>query len=307
MKNCFKKRDVISIKDFNRSEILHVLHVTKQNKESNVSNLLNGKILGSCFFEPSTRTRLSFESAMCRLGGSVIGFSDSTNTSTSKGESLHDTVKTIENYADVIVIRHPYEGAAQLAADSVNIPVINAGDGANQHPTQTFLDLFTIQECQEGVEDLHIAFVGDLKYGRTVHSLAQALTHFNARLYFISPSSLEMPKSICDELRQKGIKFSFHQSVEEIISRLDILYMTRLQSERFSGSLEYSRSNHPYVIRPNLLEKAKENLKIMHPLPRKNEIDPAIDETPHSYYFQQAANGLFTRQTLLSLILGDDL
>ncbi|MFQ5730098.1 MAG: aspartate carbamoyltransferase, partial [Waddliaceae bacterium] len=224
--------DIIAISDFTKDEILHILTFAKKLKDQPQPDLLKGKILGSCFFEPSTRTRLSFETAMQRLGGSVVGFADAECTSSTKGETLHDTMKMLENYVDVVVLRHPLEGAAQLAADTIEKPVINAGDGTNQHPTQTFLDLFTIRECQGKLEDLSIAMVGDLKQGRTVHSLAQALIPFRSRLYFVSPASLEMPKSICDELREKGIKFSYHKSLEEIINKLDILYVTRIQEER---------------------------------------------------------------------------
>ncbi len=213
-------------------------------------------------------------------------------------------MKMMDHYADLVVLRHPMEGSAQLAADAIAIPVINAGDGANQHPTQTFLDLFTIQETQNRLDDLNIALVGDLKHGRTVHSLAQALIPFNCRLYFVSPSSLEMPKAICDELREKGIKFSFHKTVDEIIQKLDILYMTRIQKERFLQNSDYDSVKNSFIIKPSLFDNAKENLKVLHPLPRVNEIDMRVDDTPYAYYFQQAGNGIYTRQALLALVLG---
>jgi aspartate carbamoyltransferase catalytic subunit len=293
-------KDIITISDFSKKDILHILDRAENLKTQPRPDLLKGRILGSCFFEPSTRTRLSFETAMHRLGGSVVGFADAKCTSSTKGETLQDTMKMLENYVDVVVLRHPLEGAAQLAADTIEKPVINAGDGTNQHPTQTFLDLFTIRECQGKLEDLSIAMVGDLKQGRTVHSLAQALIPFRSRLYFVSPSSLEMPKAICDELREKGIKFSYHTSVEEIIGKLDILYVTRIQEERFPKGMEM---NNPFVIKPEVLERAGKNLKVLHPLPRVNEIDRRVDSTPYAYYFQQAGNALYVRQALLDLVL----
>jgi aspartate carbamoyltransferase catalytic subunit len=300
----FKNRDVITINDFTKVDLLHLINIAKSIKENPQPTLLKGKILASCFFEPSTRTRLSFEAAMHRLGGAVIGFSDSKMTSVNKGENLHDTMKMVDQYSDIVVLRHPLEGSAQLAADVLQIPLINAGDGANQHPTQTFVDLFTIQETQGRLENLHIAIAGDLKHGRTVHSLAQALVSFNSRLYFISSPSLEMPKTICDELREKGIKFSFHTSLEEIIHKLDIIYMTRVQEERFIHKSDYDNVKNSLIIKPSLIENAKENLKILHPLPRVKEIDKRVDATPFAYYFQQAGNGIYVRQALLALMLG---
>ncbi|NGX42348.1 MAG: Aspartate carbamoyltransferase catalytic chain [Chlamydiae bacterium] len=304
MANTFEGRDILAISDFTKEEILHILDHANKLKDHPQPNLLKEKILGSCFFEPSTRTRLSFETAMHRLGGSVIGFSDAQYTSATKGETLHDTMKMLEHYADVITIRHSLEGAAQLAADTVDIPVINAGDGTNQHPTQTFLDLFTIQECQGQLENLHIAMVGDLKLGRTVHSLAQALIPFHSRLYFISPPNLEMPKAICNELKEKGVKFSFHKTLEEIVHKLDILYMTRIQQERFLSKKDFAVVENAFILKTELFDGVKENFKILHPLPRVNEIDTRVDSTPHAYYFQQAKNGVYTRQALLGLVLG---
>lgn len=299
MKSPLYNKDIVSINDFSKIDILNILESAAKLKKEQEPNLLIGKILASCFFEPSTRTRLSFEAAMLKLGGSTLGFSSSEMTSTKKGETLWDTMKMVENYADVIVIRHPREGAARLAADSVNIPVINAGDGAHQHPSQTFLDLFTIQESQKNLEDLHIAMVGDLKYGRTVHSLALALIPFNCRLYFAAPEELEMPKTICKELREKGVKFSFHNNIEEIMPKLDILYMTRIQQER----LNFEAPENKFVLTKKHLKNVKDNFKIMHPLPRNNEIPFDIDKTPYAEYFEQAENGLYTRQALLKLIL----
>lgn len=260
--------------------------------------------MGSLFFEPSTRTRLSFESAMRRLGGQVIGFAEANVSSAVKGESLYDSVKIVGQYVDVIAMRHPLEGAARLASEATDKPVLNGGDGANQHPTQTLLDLFTIWETQRKLEDLSVAMVGDLKYGRTVHSLASALKLFNARLYFVAPDSLQMPKDILEELREYKIKYSLHDTIESVVNKVDILYMTRIQKERFPDRLDYERVKNVYVLTVDHLDKAKRNMKVMHPLPRVNEIDIRVDQTPHAYYFQQAGNGLFIRQALLALVLG---
>lgn len=300
----FLQRDMIAIQDFSREELLYLLNHARLLKKKKSSALLSGKILASCFFEPSTRTRLSFEAAMHRLGGAVIGFSDIKVTSLQKGESFYDSMKMVENYADAIVLRHPLEGSSQYAADALRIPVINAGDGSNQHPTQTLLDLFSIEECQGTLENLHIAIAGDLKFSRTAHSLSHALTHFNPRLYFLGPPALEMPKEICEILREKGIKFSFHQNMEEVLSKVDILYMTRIQQERFLSHDDYQSLKNSCLLKMAHLKKAKKNLKIFHALPRINEIETEIDHTSHAYYFEQAKNGLYVRQALLGLILG---
>lgn len=299
----FRQRDIISIKEFNKEEIALILKKTAALKRMPEPRALEGKVLGSCFFEPSTRTRLSFETAMQRLGGNVIGFADPSITSTKKGETLADTIKMVSGYADAIVLRHPLDGAARRAAEATDRPVINAGDGANQHPTQTLLDLFTIKECQGRLEHLNIAMVGDLKYGRTVHSLASALQYFAPTLLFVAPEQLQMPSYICDDLKRNGIPFSFHQTIEEIMERADIIYMTRIQEERFADRLEYERLKNVYVLKKHMLKPAKATMRIMHPLPRVNEIAVDVDDSPHAYYFQQAQNGLFTRQALLSLIL----
>lgn len=304
MNKIFFHRDVIAVNDFSKEDVCCILNHAKLFKHTSQPNLLSGVILGSCFFEPSTRTRLSFESAMHRLGGSVIGFSDSEMISTKKGESLSDTMRMIENYSDLIVIRHPLEGSAQHAADAVAIPVINAGDGSNQHPTQTLLDLFTIQEAHENIDGLHMAMVGDLRHGRTVHSLAHACTLFPMRLYFVAPPLLEMPKEICTMLREKGIKFSFHQTIEEVIEKVDVLYMTRIQEERFAHRWEYEQVKNAFVLKEKHLKNLKPNFTILHPLPRVDEIEPKIDHTPHARYYEQAKNGLYIRQALISLVLG---
>lgn len=290
-------RDLLSIADLSRDEIQEILFLAKT---ALPADLLRGKVLASCFFEPSTRTRLSFESAMLRLGGSVLGFSDMATTSAKKGESLSDCMRMIEAYADIAVLRHPHEGAARLSADVVNIPIINGGDGANQHPTQTLVDLFSIQECQGRLDALEMALVGDLRFGRTVHSLALALAHFSTRLYFVSPEELSLPTSIIHELRKKGVKFSFHSHLEEILPKLDVLYLTRIQKERF---LDLGQV-HPILLRPEWLEQAKPNLRILHPLPRQEELDPRIDATPFAYYFTQAKHGVEVRKTILGLLLG---
>lgn len=303
MKRSFQGCDILAIDDFSKDDILHILDTAKEIESSAKSNALQGLILGSCFFEPSTRTRLSFESAMQRLGGGVMGFADDKATSTQKGESLQDTVKILENYVDAIVMRHPLEGAAQLAADSIDIPVINAGDGANEHPTQTLLDLYTIQKNQGHLDGLSVAIVGDLKYGRTAHSLSRAAAHFGMRLYLVAPQSLEMPKEVCSFLRDSKIKFSFHRDIEEVLHKTDILYITRIQEERFPDKQEYLRLKDRYKLKSEDLRNVKENLRILHPLPRNDEIDPSIDHTPYASYFSQAKNGLRVRQALLQLVL----
>lgn len=304
MNQNFLGRDVISISDFSKAEILEVLHNAQVLKKEPQPHLLEGLVMGSCFFEPSTRTRLSFETAMQRLGGRVVGFADPAVTSTKKGETLYDSIKIVGQYVDVIAMRHPLEGAARRAAEATDKPIINGGDGANQHPTQTLLDLFSIQECQHKLNNLEIAMVGDLKYGRTVHSLAQALTHFNARLYFVAPDSLQMPEYICNELKNKGIKFSFHKKIEDVLNKVDVLYMTRIQGERFADQMEYEKVKNVYVLKAKMLDNAKASMRILHPLPRVNEIETAIDKTKHAYYFEQAENGLYVRQAVLALVLG---
>lgn len=302
MTNSLAGRDVVSIADLSKQEIELILSTASQLLKNPRPDLLKGQILASCFFEPSTRTRLSFESAMHRLGGSVIGFAEANITSTRKGETLYDSMKVIGSYADIVVIRHPQEGSARLAADAIEKPVINGGDGANQHPTQTLIDLFTIRECQGKIDDLHIALAGDLKYGRTVHSLSLALAHYPVRLYFVAPETLELPDAICHELKKKGVKFSFHTSLEEVIPKTDILYMSRIQKERFpDGTIDFTSS---CLLKKKHLAKAKKNLRILHALPRIDEIEESIDTTPHAYYFQQAANGVPVRMALLALLLG---
>lgn len=294
-------RDLISVSDLSREEISLILEISKQIKTDGFSPFLEGKVLASCFFEPSTRTRLSFESAMLRSGGKVIGFTDPVSTSSNKGESLQDTMRVISAYSDLIVIRHSAEGAARCSSLASNVPVINAGDGSNQHPTQTLTDLFTIWETHGTLDNLNIALVGDLRYGRTVHSLTTAATLFGVRLFFVSPPSLSLPDSYLDLLHKRGVKYSLHESIEEVIDRTDVLYMTRLQWERIPES-KRKWMQQDYTLYPKLLEQAKPQLKILHPLPRLDEIPTAVDHSPHAHYFEQSANSLFVRAALLGLL-----
>ncbi|CAM3674754.1 aspartate carbamoyltransferase [Rahnella bruchi] len=308
MANPLYQKDIISINDLSRGELELVLDTAASLKANPQPELLKHKVIASCFFEASTRTRLSFETSMHRLGASVVGFSDSSNTSLGKkGETLADTISVISTYVDAIVMRHPQEGAARLATEfSGGIPVLNAGDGANQHPTQTLLDLFTIQETQGRLDNIKIAMVGDLKYGRTVHSLAQALAKFNGnRFYFIAPDALAMPGYILALLEEKGIEYSLHSSIDEVVSEIDILYMTRVQKERLDPS-EYANVKAQFVLRAADLTNAQPHLKVLHPLPRIDEITPDVDKTPYAWYFQQAGNGIFARQALLALVLNAD-
>ncbi|EKN6203293.1 aspartate carbamoyltransferase [Yersinia enterocolitica] len=309
MVNPLYHKHIISINDLCREELVLVLRTAASLKSHPQPELLKHKVIASCFFEASTRTRLSFETSIHRLGASVVGFSDSSNTSLGKkGEALADTMSVISTYVDAIVMRHPQEGAARLATQfSGNVPVVNAGDGANQHPTQTLLDLFTIQETQGRLDNINIAMVGDLKYGRTVHSLTQALAKFNGnRFFFIAPDALAMPAYLLEMLKEKGIEYSLHESIEEVVPELDILYMTRVQKERLDPS-EYANVKAQFVLRAADLNGAQDNLKVLHPLPRIDEITTDVDKTPYAYYFQQAGNGIFARQALLALVLNADL
>ncbi len=307
MANPLYQKHIISINDLNREELELVLRTAAGLKARPRPELLKHKVVASCFFEASTRTRLSFETAIHRLGASVVGFSDAGNTSLGKkGETLADTISVISTYVDAIVMRHPQEGAARLATEfSGGVPILNAGDGANQHPTQTLLDLFTIQETQGRLNNLNVAMVGDLKYGRTVHSLTQALAKFEGNHFFlIAPQALAMPAYILTMLAEKGIGYSVHATIEEVMPQLDILYMTRVQKERLDPS-EYANVKAQFVLRAVDLLKARDNLKVLHPLPRVDEIAHEVDDTPYAYYFQQAGNGIFARQALLSLVLNE--
>ena len=299
----FKGRDIISIRDFSREELIYILKVAKKFEKQN-KLLLKDKILSTLFFEPSTRTRLSFESAMKRLGGKVIGFSDAKVSSTSKGETLYDTIRVIEGYCDAIVMRHPVEGAARIASEAASIPIINGGDGANQHPTQTLLDLYTIKNEKKKITGLNVGFIGDLKYGRTVHSLADALSKFKCNLFFISPDSLKMPADLLEELDERGTSYTVTDDLNKVSRYLDVLYATRIQKERFADPIEYERVKNSYVLGPKLLRQTKKDIIIMHPLPRVNEISPKLDSHKQAVYFKQAHNGVIVRKALLALVLG---
>lgn len=298
--NNLKNKGLVALQDLTKQDILDILAHAKKFKDGMRKDTLNGKVLASCFFEASTRTRLSFESAVAYLGGKTIGFADSSATSQSnKGESFIDTLRMLNCYADGLIMRHPNDGAARLASEIMTIPVINAGDGANQHPTQTLLDLFSIQDSQGQLEEVNLGLMGDLKYSRTIHSLIDASKLFKMRLFLIAPPELRIASENLHELRRHGISYSFHSTADEVIDKLDCLYLTRLQKERFSGNLECS-----YGINLDLLSRAKPNLRILHPLPRLEELPAEIDETPYAYYFQQAHNGVFVRQALLDIIFG---
>jgi aspartate carbamoyltransferase catalytic subunit len=299
-----QNKSLVSINDYSPEEIIQILDLAERFEEETPKGLLKDKVISTLFFEPSTRTRLSFESAVNRLSGRIVGFSEAANSSVSKGETLKDTILTVSNYSDLIVIRHPIEGSARYASEIATIPVVNAGDGANQHPTQTLLDLYSIRKTQGTLDGLNIFMVGDLKYGRTVHSLVIALSEFNTTFNFISPTELGVPEGYKMILEKKGLKYYEHTDFSEIISRADIVYMTRVQRERFSDPLEYEKVKNIYILRQSMLEKTKDNMRILHPLPRVNEIDTQVDNSPKAYYFQQALNGVFVRQAIISSILG---
>lgn len=300
-----EKHDFVTIADLSKEKILYLLQMAKEFEMHPNREILKGKVVATLFFEPSTRTRLSFETAANRLGAKVIGFSDAKVTSATKGETLKDTILMVSNYADVIAMRHHIEGAAQYASEVAPIPIINAGDGAHQHPSQCMLDLYSIYKTQGTLENLNIYLVGDLKYGRTVHSLIMAMRHFNPTFHFIAPQELAMPEEYKLYCRQHNIKFVEHTDFnEDIISGADILYMTRVQKERFSDLMEYERVKNVYILRNDMLGKARENMKILHPLPRVNEIAYDVDENPHAYYIQQAQNGLYAREAIICDVLG---
>jgi aspartate carbamoyltransferase catalytic subunit len=299
-----KNRSLVSIDDFTTGEILRILDLAGEFEKDPVSKLLDGKVIATLFFEPSTRTRLSFESAINRLGGKIVGFADSSSSSVSKGETLNDTIRTVSNYCDLIVMRHPIEGSARFASEISNVPVINAGDGANQHPSQTLLDLYSIRKTQGTLENLNIFMVGDLKYGRTVHSLMMAMSRWNATFNFISPEELRMPDEFKLYLDNLGLKYYEHSDFTDIISKADIIYMTRVQKERFSDPIDYEKVKNVYVLRNEMLKKTKPNMRILHPLPRVNEIHQDVDSNAKAYYFEQALNGVFTRQAILCSLLG---
>lgn len=297
-------KNLISIQDFTKDEILHVLEVAREFEANREQNFLAGKVIACLFFEPSTRTRLSFEAAVNRLGARVIGFPDNKNTSQKKGETLEDTIKIVSNYVDMIIMRHPVEGAADIAASVAGVPVVNAGDGANQHPSQTLLDLYSIKKTQGRIEGLTVNMVGDLKYGRTVHSLTQAMLDFSPNFVFTAPEELRMPRKYLDVLDEKGIPYTEASRIEEHINDCDILYMTRVQQERFSDIEEYEKVKDVYQLTASMLGGVRPGMKILHPLPRVNEITTDVDSTPYAYYFQQAGNGMYVRMAIISYLLG---
>ena len=299
------KHDFVTIADLSKEKIMYLLQMAQEFEKHPNRELLKGKVVATLFFEPSTRTRLSFETAANRLGARVIGFSDAKASSVTKGETLKDTILMVSNYADVIVMRHYVEGAAQYASEVSPVSVVNAGDGAHMHPSQCLLDLYSIYKTQGTLENLNIYLVGDLKYGRTVHSLITAMRHFNPTFHFIAPEELAMPneyKLYCDK---HGIKYQEHTEFnEDVISNADILYMTRVQKERFSDLMEYERVKNVYILKKSMLATAKSNMKILHPLPRVNEIAYDVDDDPHAYYIQQVGNGLFAREAIFCDVLG---
>ena len=297
-------KSLVSISDCSKEYILRILDLAEKFEQNPNNKLLDGKLVATLFFEPSTRTRLSFETAVNRLGGRVIGFSDAATSSSSKGETLKDTIKMVSNYVDLIIMRHPVEGAARLASEVASVPVINAGDGANQHPTQTMLDLYSIKKTQGKLEDLTFSMVGDLKYGRTVHSLLMAMRFFNPKFNFVAPKELRMPEQYIDYCRKHKISFREIEDMNDILKETDILYMTRVQQERFTDLVEYEKVKNTYTLHNAMLDGSKDNLKILHPLPRVNEISEDVDDNPKAYYFEQARNGVYARQAVICDILG---
>jgi len=295
--------DVVSVRQWTPQELRTLLEIVER-FEGIHDPLLQGKVLGVLFFEPSTRTRLSFESAMMRLGGSCLGFADAQISSTSKGESLWDTVRMAECYCDIIVIRHPREGAARVAAEATALPVVNGGDGANQHPTQTLLDLYTIHRRKGVVEGLKVGFLGDLKYGRAAHSLIEALGKLGNDLVLVSPQALRLPRRRLDELDERGVRWTETTEMLDAVPALDVLYVTRIQQERFGDPLEYERVKNTYQVDLSVLDRAKPGMVVMHPLPRVTEIHPSLDASPQAAYFEQARNGVTVRKALLALLMG---
>ncbi|MHA1148810.1 MAG: aspartate carbamoyltransferase [Promethearchaeota archaeon] len=298
---------IISASQFNREDIEYILKKAKEMLNIKNSNILRGKILATLFFEPSTRTRLSFESAMYRLGGNVIGFHSGDVSSIKKGESIADTIRTVENYCDCIVMRNPLEGAARLAAKFASIPIINAGSGSGEHPTQALLDIFTMKEELGSLDGLHIGIVGDLKYGRTVHSLVKMLSNFEVNLYFISPKELMMRNREKEFLHQREVKYKEITQYRSVLEVLDVLYMTRIQKERFIDVEEYERVKDSYVFLKKDLKHTKENFKLLHPLPRITEISSDIDSSNKAIYFKQTSYGLHMRKALLAELLNEKL
>jgi len=299
-----KNRSLISINDYSKEEQINILDLAEEFEKDPRQKILDNHVIATLFFEPSTRTRLSFESAISQLGGKIIGFTDAASSSVSKGETLMDTIKTVANYSDLIVMRHPLDGSARWASEVAGIPIINAGDGANQHPTQCLLDMYSIRKTQGSLDNIHIAFVGDLKYGRTVHSLTIALSQFNTTFHLVSPPELKLPSAVKKYIKDAGLDYHQYTDLGEVMDKVDVLYMTRIQKERFSDPMEYEKVKNSYILKNDMLENSKENMRILHPLPRVNEIEEAVDKNPKAYYFQQALNGVYVREALLAYTLG---
>lgn len=299
-----KNKSLISINDYSKEQQIRILELAEEFEKEPRQKILENHVIATLFFEPSTRTRLSFESAISQLGGKIIGFTDAASSSVSKGETLMDTIKTVSNYSDLIVMRHPLDGSSRWASEVAGIPIINAGDGANQHPTQCLLDMYSIKKTQGSLENKHIAFVGDLKYGRTVHSLVIAMSQFNATFHLVSPEELKLPSAVKKYIKDAGLSYHQYTDLNEVMDKVDILYMTRIQKERFSDSMEYEKVKNSYILKEEHLVNTKENMKILHPLPRVNEIEEAVDKNSKAYYFQQALNGVYVREALLAYTLG---
>ncbi|KAF5056601.1 Aspartate carbamoyltransferase [anaerobic digester metagenome] len=299
-----KNRSLVSITDYTKEEYIKILNLAEEFEKNPTQRILEDFVVATLFFEPSTRTRLSFESAASRLGAKVIGFSDASNSSVVKGESLKDTILTVSNYSDIIVMRHPREGSARFASEVSTVPIINAGDGGNQHPTQCLLDLYSIRKTQGKLDGLNVAFVGDLKYGRTVHSNVMALCNFNTTFHLVSPLELKLPSYVKMHIKSNNLNYHQYTDLSEVMPVADIIYMTRIQKERFSDPIEYEKVKNAYILTANMLSGCKENMRVLHPLPRVNEITEDVDVTKQAYYFQQALNGVYVRQALLASILG---
>ncbi|MCO5261575.1 MAG: aspartate carbamoyltransferase [Lentimicrobium sp.] len=299
-----KNRSLVSITDYTKEEYIRILNLAEEFEKNPTQRILEDFVVATLFFEPSTRTRLSFESAASRLGAKVIGFSDASNSSVSKGESLKDTILTVSNYSDIIVMRHPREGSARFASEVSTVPIINAGDGGNQHPTQCLLDLYSIRKTQGKLDGLNVAFVGDLKYGRTVHSNVMALCNFNTTFHLVSPLELKLPSYVKMHIKSNNLNYHQYTDLSEVMPVADIIYMTRIQKERFSDPIEYEKVKNAYILTANMLSGCKENMRVLHPLPRVNEITEDVDATKQAYYFQQALNGVYVCQALLASILG---
>ena len=300
-----QKHNFVTIRDFSKEMIMHLMEMAEEFEKHPNRELLKGRVIATLFYEPSTRTRLSFETAAHRLGASVIGFTDAKASSVSKGETLKDTILMVSNYADAIAMRHTLEGAARYASEVAPVPIINAGDGAHEHPSKCLLDLYSIYKTQGTLENLNIYLVGDLKYGRTVHSLITAMRHFNPTFHFVAPKELAMPNEYKLYCKQNNIRYQEHTAFnEKVIADADIIYMTRVQKERFSDLMEYERVKDVYILRNDMLGNVRPNMRILHPLPRVNEIAYDVDDNPHAYYIQQAQNGLYAREAIFCYVLG---